>query len=151
MYIKFNPHPRSLDGSAVPSAATPQLLGFQDLNIALANTIVAMENATAVSKRSGVPKEELTSLVKDAIAEEHQNLKREIKTDMQTLKEDILAEAYTYTDIMTQDMRVKIDGQFDNMENQFKALMESLSLVRKLIIDTPQRKALPSSKQGHSN
>jgi hypothetical protein len=48
-----------------------------------------------------VPKEELTSLVKDAIVEGNQNLKREIKANMQTLKEDILAESHTYTDIMT--------------------------------------------------
>jgi hypothetical protein len=39
-----------------------------------------MENATAAPKRSGVPKEELTSSVKG-----NQNLKREIKADMQTL------------------------------------------------------------------
>jgi Zn-dependent M16 (insulinase) family peptidase len=104
-----------------------------------------MENATAAPKRSGVSKEELTSLVKDAIAEGNQNLKREIKADMQTLREDILAESHTYTDIMTQDLRTKIDGQFDNIDNQFKALMESLSTTRKLLNDTPQRKALPSS------
>jgi hypothetical protein len=143
-YIKLNPHPRSLDGSTVPSAATLQELGFQDLNAMLANTVVAMENATAAPKRSGVPKEELTSLVKDAIAEGNQNLKREIKANMQTLREDILAESYTYTDIMTQDLRTKIDGQFDNIDNQFKALMESLSTTRKLLNDIPQRKALPS-------
>ena len=86
-----------------------------------------MENATLAPRRSGAPKEELTTLVKDAIAEERQNLKREIKTDMQIMREDILTEAHTYTNIMTHDMRAKIDGQFDNMENQFKALMEFLS------------------------
>jgi hypothetical protein len=150
-YIKLNPHPRSLDGSAAPSAATLQELGFQDLNAALANTIAAMENATLAPKRSGVPKEEITALVKDAIAEGNQNLKREIKANIQTLKEDILAESHTYTDIMTHDMRARIDGQFENMDSQFKALMESLSSARKLLNDTPQCKALPSSEQGHSN
>jgi Zn-dependent M16 (insulinase) family peptidase len=64
-----------------------------------------------------MPKEELTSLVKDAIAEGNQNLKREIKADMQTLREDILAESLTYTDIMIQDLRTKIDGQLDNIDN----------------------------------
>jgi hypothetical protein len=150
-YIKLNPHPRSLDSSAAPSAMTLQELGFQDLNTALANTIVAMENAITTPKRSGVPKEELTSLVKDAIAEGNQNLKREIKADMQTLREDILAEFHTYTNIMIQDLRTKIDCQLDNIDNQFKAMMESLSTTRRLLSDTPQRKALPSSEQGHSN
>jgi hypothetical protein len=126
-------------------------LGFHDLNDVLANTVVAMENATAAPKRSGMPKEELTSLVKDAIAEGTQNLKREIKADMETLKEDILAESHTYTDIMTNDMRAKIDGQFDNMDSQFKALMESLSSARRLLNNTPQHKALPSLEQGYSN
>jgi hypothetical protein len=92
-------------------------LGFHDLNDVLANTVVAMENATAAPKRSGMPKEELTSLVKDAIGEGNQNLKREIKADMQTLKDDILAESHTYTDIMTQDLRAKINGQFDNIDS----------------------------------
>jgi hypothetical protein len=147
----MNPHPRSLDGTAIPPAVTLQELGFQDLNTALVNTVVAMENATAAPKRSGVPKEELTSLVKDAIVEGNQNLKREIKADIQTLREDILAESHTYTDIMTQDLRTKIDGQLDNIDNQFKAMMESLSTTRRLLGNTPQRKALPSSEQGHSN
>jgi hypothetical protein len=70
---------------------------------------------------------------------------------MQTLKEDILAESHTYTDIMTNDMRAKIDGQFDNMDSQFKALMESLSSARRLLNNTPQHKALPSLEQGYSN
>jgi hypothetical protein len=116
-YNKLNPHPRSLDGSTAPSAATLQELGFHDLNTTLANTVVAMENATAVPKWNGMPKKELISLVKDAIAEGNQNLKREIKADMQTLREDILAESHTYTDIMTQDLRTKIDGQLDNIDN----------------------------------
>jgi hypothetical protein len=150
-YIKLNPHPRSLNGSAAPSAATLQELGFHDLNAALANTVVSIENATAAPKRSGVPKEEITSLVKDAIAEGNQILKKEIKVDMQTLREDILAESHTYTDIMTQDLRSKIEGQFDHIDNQFKALMESLSTIRNLLNDTPQRKALPSLEQGYSN
>ena len=143
--MKLNPHPRSIDGSAAPSTETLKDLGFSGLNAALVNTIKAMENATvAAPKRNGVPKEELTSLVKDAIAEGNQNLKRELKADMRTLKEDILGEAHTYTNIMTQDMRAKIDNQFVNMNSQFHALMESISSARRLFNDTPQHKALPS-------
>jgi hypothetical protein len=70
-----------------------------------------------VPKKNGMPKEEITSLVKDAIIERNQTLKKEFKADMQTLREDILVESHTYTDIMTQDLRSKIDGQFDNIEN----------------------------------
>jgi small-conductance mechanosensitive channel len=104
-----------------------------------------------VPKKNGMPKEEITSLVKDAIIERNQTLKKEFKADMQTLREDILVESHTYTDIMTQDLRLKIDGQSNNIDNQFKALMESLSTTRKLLNDTPQCKALPSLEQGYSN
>ena len=151
-YVKLNPHPRSIDGSAAPSTETLKELGFSDLNAALANAVLAMENATtAAPRRTGVPKEELTSLVKDAIAKGNQNLKRELKADMKTLKEDILAEAHTYTDIMTRDMRAKIDSQFVNMNSQFQILMESISSARRLLNDTPQHKALPSPGHDHSN
>jgi hypothetical protein len=70
---------------------------------------------------------------------------------MQSLREDVLVEAHTYTDIMTQDLRAKIDGQFDNIDNQFKALMESLSTTRKMLHDTPQCLALPPLAPRHSN
>jgi uncharacterized membrane-anchored protein YhcB (DUF1043 family) len=45
----------------------------------------------------------------------------------------------------------KIDGQFDNIDNQFKAMMESLSTARKLLLDTPQKKASHSPEQDYSN
>jgi hypothetical protein len=150
-YVKFNPHPRSLNGTAAPSEASLKEMGFCDVNTALASTVEALENATATSKRNGVPKDEINALLKDAIAEGNQALKHELTMDMQIMREDILAESHTYTDIMTQDLRSKIDGQFDNIDNQFKALMESLSSARKLLNDTPQHKALPSTEQGHSN
>jgi hypothetical protein len=119
-------------------------LGFQDVNAALANTVVALENAIAPPKRSEVSKDEITALMKEAISKGNQTLKHELRADMATLKDDILAELHLYTDIMTQDLRTKIDGQFDNIDNQFKAMMESLSTARKLLLDTPQRKALHS-------
>jgi hypothetical protein len=113
--------------------------------------VEALENTTAIPKCNGVPKEEINALLKDAIVEGNQTLKRELTVDMQSMREDILAESHIYTDIMIQDLRSKIDGQFDNIDNQFKALMESLSSTRKLLNDTPQRKALPSTEQRHSN
>ena len=50
---------------------------------------------------------------------------------MQMMGEDILVELNTSTNIMTQDLRTKIDGQFDNINNQFKAIIESLISTRK--------------------
>jgi hypothetical protein len=75
--------------------------------------------------------------LREAIAEGNQSLKRERTKDMNILREDILSEAHTYTIIITQDVRAKIDGQFNNIYNQFKALMEFLSNIRKMLNDTP--------------
>jgi hypothetical protein len=108
-YVKFNPHPRSLNGTATPSEKSLKEMGFNDVNTALAHTVEAMENATAAPKRKGVAKEEISSLLKDAITEGNQTLKRELKADMLTMREDILAKSHIYTDIMTQDLQTKID------------------------------------------
>jgi hypothetical protein len=81
------------------------------MNMALASTFKALENPMPASKRTGPAKEDITT----PIAEGNQTLKRELTVDMKNLKEDILAEAHTYTDIMTQDLRSKIDGQFDTL------------------------------------
>jgi hypothetical protein len=150
-YIKFNPHPRSLNGSAAPSEESLKELGFCDVNTALASTVEALEFATAATRKSGVPKDEISALLKDAIAEGNQTLKQELKVDMQNMRENILAESHTYTDIMTQDLRSRIEGQFDTIDNQFKALMESLSITRRMLNDSPQLKALPSTEHGQSN
>ena len=151
-YVRFNPHPRSLDGIAAPSEEKLREWGFHDLNTALANTVEAMENATvAAPKQRPTTKGELSTMVQDAIAAGAQTLKQEIKADMQTMKEDILAESHTYTDIVTQDLRSRIEGQLGTIDNQFKALMESLSNTRRMLHDSPQYLALPSPTSRQSN
>jgi hypothetical protein len=103
-YVRFNPHPCSLDGSAVPLEKTLKDLGFHDINAVLANMVEALENATVAPKRSVVAKDGITALMKNAITEGNQTLKHELKVNMKILKEDILVESYMYTDIMTQDL-----------------------------------------------
>ena len=49
-YVRFNLHPRSLDGIAAPSDKALCEWGFQDVNTALVNTVKAIENATAAPK-----------------------------------------------------------------------------------------------------
>ena len=70
---------------------------------------------------------------------------------MQTMKEDILAESHTYTDIVTQDLRGRNEGQLGTINNQFQALMETLSNTRKMLNDTPQYLALLPPAPRHSN
>jgi hypothetical protein len=38
-YVKFTPHPCSMDGANAPSKETLQKFGFLDINMALANTV----------------------------------------------------------------------------------------------------------------
>ena len=151
-YVRFNPHPRSLDGTATSTEEVLCEWGFHDLNTTLASRVEALENAiTAALRQRTATKGEISTLVKDAIAAGAQTLKQEFKADMQTMREDILAESHTYTDIVTQDLRSGIEGQFDTIDNQFKALMESLANTRKMLHDTPQYLALPPPAPRHSN
>ena len=151
-YIRFNPHPRSLDRIVAPSKELLRKWGFKDLNTALASTVEALENATTTTpKQRTTTKGEISTLIKEAIAAGVQTLKQEIRADMQTMKEDILAESHIYIDIVTQDLRSKIKGQFDTIDNQFQALMESLSNLRKMLHDTLECLTLPLPILRHSN
>jgi hypothetical protein len=75
-YMRFNPYPRSLDGTAVPSNDILREWGFQDVNTALVSIVEAIKNATAAPKRRIGAKEEISSLLKEAIAEDNQTLKQ---------------------------------------------------------------------------
>jgi hypothetical protein len=44
-YVKFTPHPCSMDSANVPSKDTLRKFGFLDVNTALANTVQAIQNA----------------------------------------------------------------------------------------------------------
>jgi hypothetical protein len=107
--VRFNPHLQSLDGTTAPFEDTLCKWGFQDVNTALASTVEAIENTTAAPKRRAGTKKEISSLLKEAIAKGNQTLKQELRADMQSLREDVLVEAHTYTDIMIHDTR--FEGQ----------------------------------------
>ena len=149
-YIKFHLHPRSLNGTTIPLEEALYEWGFKDFNIALASTVEALENAIAALKQRTSARGKASAIVKEAIVAGMQTLKLQLKADILAMHEDILAKFHIYTDIMTQDLRSKIDGQFDSIDNQFKALMESLSNTKKLIHDTPQYLALPPLVPRHS-
>jgi broad specificity polyphosphatase/5'/3'-nucleotidase SurE len=74
-YVWFIPHPQSLDDIAAPSDNALREWGFQDVNTALTSTVEVIENATAAPKKRVGAKEEVSSLLKEAIAEGNQMLK----------------------------------------------------------------------------
>ena len=49
-YVRFNPHPRSINDLATPTKKTLKELGFQDVNSALVSMVEAIENATTPPK-----------------------------------------------------------------------------------------------------
>lgn len=49
-FVRFNPHPRSLDGTAAPFKDTLHEWGFRNVNTTLVSTVEALKNATAASK-----------------------------------------------------------------------------------------------------
>jgi hypothetical protein len=55
--------------------------GFQDINTALAGTVEAIENVTVAPKQRAGTKEEISSLLKEAIAEGNQTLNQELHAE----------------------------------------------------------------------
>jgi hypothetical protein len=43
-YVKFTPHPQSLDGTSPPSEASLTEFGFKEVNTAIANTLTGISN-----------------------------------------------------------------------------------------------------------
>jgi hypothetical protein len=43
-YVKFTPHPRSLNGTSLPSEASLKEFGFSEVNIAIANALNVISN-----------------------------------------------------------------------------------------------------------
>jgi hypothetical protein len=88
-YIKFTPHPRSMDRANVPSEETLWKFGFLDVNTALANTVQAIQNAqgpiASNNSKKDVSREELTAIVKEEIKEEQQQLKIVLTREMRTM------------------------------------------------------------------
>ena len=108
-YVKFTPHPCSLDGLAAPSEAQLKEFSFADINNALARMVEALKNAPSSNIANQVTKAEIATMVQEAIKEGNKTLKREIFTDMQEIKDNIIEEANNYTRIITNELKGKLD------------------------------------------
>jgi hypothetical protein len=53
-------------------------------------------------------------------------VRKELKQNLQTIKDDAVAEAHTYTDLVTEELREQLDVKFEEM-------MGFLSNTRKLL------------------
>ena len=102
-----------------------------DVNTALAGTVAALQNAPEPSKPT-LSKEEISTIVVDAVSKENQKLRVEFKSDMSTLKQELIVEAKSYAD----NIDVELRSALNNLE---QVLGQSILVVQKLT-----RPALPA-------
>ena len=108
-YVKFTPHPCSLDELVAPSEAQLKEFGFTDINNALAGTVEALRNAPNSKTTNQVTKAEIATMVQEAVKEGNKSLQREILTDMQEIKDNIIEEANNYTRTITNELKGKLN------------------------------------------
>lgn len=126
-WVKFQPHPNSLDGSAKPSEETMKLLGFHDINTTLAGTVQALQNtaAAASTSKSQMSREELSTLVSDVVSKENSKLRVEFQSDMTQLKEELRVETHHYVDQIDYELR----GALTNLQDK---LSQGMQVVKNL-------------------
>ena len=137
-YVKFTSHPRSLDGLAAPNEAQLKEFGFTDLNNALVGTVEALRNAPNSKTTNQVKKAEIATMVQEVVKEGNKSLKREILTDMQEIKDNIIEEANNYTRTITNELKRKLD-------QKLKLLMDAVTNTRDLL--QPLQLTLPDNSQ----
>ena len=139
-YVKFTPHPRNLDKLAAPSEAQLQQFGFTNINNALACMVEALRNAPSSNIANQVTKAKIATMIQGAIKESNKTLKREILTDMQEIKDNIIEEANNYTRTITNELKGKLD-------QKLKLLMDAVKNTRDLL-QSPQL-TLPNNSQSN--
>jgi hypothetical protein len=142
MYTKFTLHPRSLDSTSPPTEKMIREFDFSEVNSALANTLTAITNSSATNtskpSSSGITLEQVTTLIIEA--------KGEMKEYSGQMKDEAIIETHTYTDIVIEDLKEKLDNRFDQ-------LMELLSGTRKVLRGTSPRATIgaPENYKRHMN
>ena len=99
-YVDFKPHRKSLKGIEAPSNSELERLGFSNINVAMANTIEALENRPS-SSNPQLSKEAIVGLVEQTIEKETKRLKVELKEEIGDLNKEIMDEVGG----MLQDMK----------------------------------------------
>ena len=102
-HVEITPHRRSLEGSEKPSKELLAKFGFEDTNTCLINTIEAIQNQT--NGEASATKEDVFTMMKEAIEEGNKKLKLELHKDMKELKNDIVKEAHIYADEINEKLK----------------------------------------------
>ena len=123
---------------AAPSEAQLKEFGFTDINNALAGIVEALRNAPNSKTTNQVTKDEIATMVQKVVKEGNKSLKREIPTDMQEIKDNIIEEANNYTRTITNELKGKLD-------QKLKLLMDAVTDTRDLL--QPPQLTLPNNSQ----
>ena len=135
-YVTFCLHPRSLDGTSAPSEEVLKEFGFLDVNNAIVGAMVVIANQTTIQQPHSIFLEEVNVIVKENVAQIH----TEMCQGMENLHTKITADAHTYTDIITQDLRQSLDACF-------ATIMDCVNDARMILNgSTPTRKVLSGAE-----
>jgi hypothetical protein len=115
--VEFIPHSKSLEGSSPPTEEKLKEYGFCDNNIALVNTIEALENRTA--SNFGLTKEDVEAIMEKG---------------SKKLKREILDEAQAYAEKLHDNMKCEVleiqkalTKALEGMQNITTKLLPSIS------------------------
>ena len=93
----------STSGSEKPSKKLIAKFGFEDPNTCLVNMVEAIQNQT--NGGGSATKEDVFTVMKEAIEEGNKKLKLELHKDMKELKNDIVKEAHIYADELNEKLK----------------------------------------------
>jgi hypothetical protein len=134
--VKFTPHPRNLDRTSPPSNEMLKEFGFAKVNTAISNTLTTLANTPTVA-----PTSELVTIAQVAhlIQEAKVEIKADVKQDIEQMKDDIVQETQTYSNIMTEQLKESL--------GTFEELMGLLSGTRNLLKNSTSRPAIGPSQE----
>ena len=113
-HVEFTPHPRSLDGANAPDAIELTRLGFSDVNIALANTIEALENIPAKENSH-------KDLMKEIV---------DIREEITTMKEELRSEQQQIAEKAAEKSTSTLNTQMTLLKRQLATTMQALDMTR---------------------
>jgi len=124
-HVEFAPHRRSLEGNEKPTKEMIIKFGFEDTNIALVNTVEALQNQGEPS----ATKEDIFTIMNEAIEKGNKKLKQELHKEMEHLKQDIVKEAHIYAD----DINEKLKKQMLDIQSTLTLALTDMQQITGLV------------------
>ena len=131
--MTFRPHPKSLDGISAHHEDVLKEFGFIDVNNAIVGAMITIANQATPSQSSSMS----FATVSEMIKVNAEQTKMEIRKYLEVMGTEVIVDAYTYTDIIVDDLNLTSDAKF-------KAILDSVENTINLFLEgTPSHRALP--------